>query len=275
MSTLSETKEDVRTENRTGKKVASKARNPSAKYRVYTLVILILLLCLWEIVPRLGLVNEILLPRFSDVASAFYGLVTQPFFFKHFSTTFTEIIVGFVNGVTIGLTLGTTLALSKAAKATLYPFVVALQATPKVVFAPLFVAWFGFGMESKIVMATVISFFPVLINTLVGLELVPESSKMLMRSIRATRMQTFFRVSFPHALPIIFAGIRAAFVFAVIGAIVGEFIGASQGLGYLLNLYNYQLRIDRVFAVIVVLATIGAGGFFFLEWLDKKLIFWR
>ncbi len=271
MSTLSESKEDVRA----AKKTPSKARNPDAKYRVYTLVILIVLLCLWEAVPRLGLVNEILLPRFSAVTSAFVGLVSQPFFLKHFMTTFTEIIVGFVCGVTIGLTLGTSLALSKAVKATLYPFVVAIQATPKVVLAPLFVAWFGFGMESKIVMATVISFFPVLINTIVGLESVPEDSKMLMRSIRATRMQTFFRVSFPHALPIIFAGIRTAFVFAVIGAIVGEFIGASQGLGYLLNLYNFQLRIDRVFSVIVVLATFGAGGFFLLEWLDRKLIFWR
>lgn len=265
------------TETATAKPTQTKKRksNPYAKYRFYTFGILVVIVCLWEALPRLGLVNEILLPRFSAVAVAFHGLVTQPFFAKHFLTTFTEIMVGFVCGVTIGLTLGTTLALSKAAKATLYPFVVAIQATPKVVFAPLFVAWFGFGMSSKIVMAIVISFFPVLINTLAGLESVPENAKMLMRSIRATRMQTFFRVSLPHALPIIFAGVRAAFVFAVIGAIVGEFIGASQGLGYLLNLYNFQLRIDRVFAVILVLASLGAGGFFLLEWLDRKLIFWR
>lgn len=271
MSTQSEAAETMRAPER--KK--EKARNPDAKYRIYTLAILVVILCLWEALPRLGLVNEILLPRFSAVATAFYTLVTQPFFPKHLITTFTEIVVGFACGVALGLTLGTTLAISKAAKATLYPFVVSIQATPKVVFAPLFVAWFGFGMTSKIVMAIVISFFPVLINTLAGLESVPENAKMLMRSIRATRFQTFFRVSLPHALPIIFAGIRAAFVFAVIGAIVGEFIGASEGLGYLLNLYNFQLRIDRVFSVILVLATIGAGGFFLLEWLDRKLIFWR
>jgi NitT/TauT family transport system permease protein len=252
-----------------------KAVNPDAKYRKYTLLIFILLLCIWEALPRLGLVNDILLPRFSSVFMAFLGLVTQPFFPKHLFVTLTEILVGFACGVTIGLTVGIMLAVSKVARAITYPFVVAFQATPKVVFAPLFIAWFGFGMSSKIVMAIVISFFPVLINTVAGLESVPESSKMLMRSIRASRFQTFIRVSLPHALPIIFAGIKAAFVFAVIGAIVGEFIGASEGLGYLLNLYNFQLRIDRVFAVIVVLASIGAGGFFFLEWLDKKLIFWR
>jgi NitT/TauT family transport system permease protein len=110
---------------------------------------------------------------------------------------------------------------------------------------------------------------------MVGLESVPESAKRLMRSIRATPMQTFWKVSLPHALPIIFAGIKAALTFAVIGAIVGEFVGASQGLGYLLDLYNFQLRIDRVFSVIVILASIGAGGYFLLEWLDRKLIFWR
>lgn len=245
------------------------------RYRFYTLGIFLLLLCLWEALPRLGLVNEILLPRFSAVAVALYTLVTQAFFFKHLGVTLSEILIGFVCGVTLGLSLGIMLAVSKAARAITYPFVVAFQATPKVVFAPLFVAWFGFGITSKIVMAIVISFFPVLINTLVGLESVPENARMLMRSIRASSAQTFFKVSLPHALPVIFAGVKAALVFSVIGAIVGEFIGASQGLGYLLNLYNYQLRIDRVFAVIVVLASIGAGGFFLLEWLDKKLIFWR
>lgn len=254
---------------------ARKAANPQARYRLYTLAIFILGLCLWEALPRLGLVNEILLPRFSSVAVAFVGLVSQPFFPKHLFTTLTEILVGFACGVSIGLSLGIALAISNVAKAVMYPFVVAFQATPKVVFAPLFVAWFGFGMTSKIVMAIVISFFPVLINTLTGLESVPDNAKALMRSIRATRLQTFRRVSLPHAMPVIFAGIKAAFVFSVIGAIVGEFIGASEGLGYLLNLYNFQLRIDRVFAVIVVLASIGAGGFFLLEWLDRKLIFWR
>lgn len=252
-----------------------KRANQKARYRLYTLVIFILLLCLWELLPRLGLVNEILLPRFSNVAVALATLVVQPFFPGHLITTLSEILMGFACGVTIGLTLGILLTISPVARAVTYPFVVGFQSMPKVVFAPLFVAWFGFGMTSKVVMAIVISFFPVLINTLAGLESVPESAKMLMRSVRASRMQTFWKVSLPHALPIIFAGIKAALVFSVIGAIVGEFVGASEGLGYLLNLYNFQLRIDRAFAVIVVLASIGAGGFFFLEWLDHKLIFWR
>jgi NitT/TauT family transport system permease protein len=254
---------------------ATRIKKAEPPYRLYTVLILALVIGVWELAPRLGLVNEIIVPRFSKVAVAFWGLVTQPFFPVHLFTTLGEIVAGFAIGVTIGLTLGILLAVFPVAKRVTYPFVVGFQATPKVVFAPLFVAWLGFGMSSKVVMAVVISFFPVLINTLVGLESVPENAKMLMRSIRATRFQTFIKVSLPHALPIIFAGIKAALTFSVIGAIVGEFVGASKGLGYLLDLYNYQLRIDRVFAVIVVLASIGAGGYFLVEYLDRKLIFWR
>jgi NitT/TauT family transport system permease protein len=184
-------------------------------------------------------------------------------------------MIGFVIGTLLGLGIGIALAVWPSAKRLTYPFVVGFQAIPKIVFAPLFIAWFGFGQTSKIVMAVVIAFFPVLINTMVGLESVPADARKLMRSLKATPLQIFWKVSFLHALPIIFAGIQAAFTFAVIGAIVGEFVGAQEGLGYLLNLYNFQLRIDRAFAVIVILAAIGAAGFFVLEWLDRKFIFWR
>ena len=97
----------------------------------------------------------------------------------------------------------------------------------------------------------------------------------LMRSLRATPLQIFRKVSFPHALPLIFAGVKQALTYAVIGALVGEFVGSSAGLGYLLDFYSYQLRIDYVFALIVVLAAVGAILYFVVEWLDKRLIYWR
>lgn len=253
----------------------SAPRDEAWRYRAISLGIVVLLLAAWELAPRLGLVSPIILPAFSRVAAALISLVQQDFFLGHFSVTLMEILVGFVLGTVIGLALGTALAVWPGVKRVAYPFVVGFQAVPKIVFAPLFIAWFGFGPSSKIVMAVVIAFFPVLINTLVGLESVPEDARKLMRSIRATPMQTFRKVSLPHALPVIFAGIKAALTFAVIGAIVGEFVGASEGLGYLVELYNNQLRIDRVFAVVTILAAIGAGGYFLLEWLDRRLIFWR
>ena len=239
------------------------------------MAILLVFISLWETAPRLGLVSAIILPSFSAVFSALLSLVQQDYFFRHFFVTLNEIVIGFVLGTTIGLVLGTALAIWPAVKKVTYPFIVGFQAIPKIVFAPLLIAWFGFGQSSKIVMAIVISFFPVLLNTMVGLESVPEDARKLMRSLKATRWQTFRKVSLPHALPVIFAGVKAALTFAVIGAIVGEFVGASQGLGYLVELYNHQFRIDRVFAVVVVLAGIGAGGYFILEWFDRKLIFWR
>ncbi|EYD75323.1 Hydroxymethylpyrimidine ABC transporter, transmembrane component [Rubellimicrobium mesophilum DSM 19309] len=245
------------------------------RYRLISVAITVVILGLWEIVPALGLVNPIILPQFSKVVWALGTLVIQDFFLQHFTVTLTEILLGFVLGTAIGLALGIALAVWPAVKQVTYPFVVGFQAIPKIVFAPLFIAWFGFDQTSKVVMAIVIAFFPVLINTMVGLESVPQDAKKLMRSLRATPLQTFWKVSLPHALPIIFAGVKAALTFAVIGAIVGEFVGASEGLGYLLDLYNNQLQIDRVFAVIVVLAAIGALGYFLLEWLDRKLIFWR
>ena len=245
------------------------------RYPVGTVLIGFAIIGIWEFLPTVGLVSDIILPPFTDVAVALWTLVTSDFFLRHFTVTLTEIGIGFLLGTAIGLLLGIALAVWRPVKRLTYSYVIGFQAIPKIVFAPLFIAWFGFGQTSKVVMAIVISFFPVLINTMVGLESVPEDARRLMRSLRATPLQMFWKVSFLHALPVIFAGVKAALTFAVIGAIVAEFIGASEGLGYLLEVYNYQLRIDRVFAVIVVLATIGAVGYFALEWIDRKLIFWR
>ncbi|MDB5622761.1 MAG: transporter permease [Devosia sp.] len=252
-----------------------KAGSGDLRFTLITWGVLLLLIGLWETLPRMGMVSAIILPPFSAVAAALWSLMMTDFFLGHFIVTLREILIGFVLGTAIGFAIGVALAIWPTVKRVAYPFVVGFQAIPKIVFAPLFIAWFGFGETSKVVMAVVIAFFPVLINTMVGLESVPADAMRLMRSIRATPMQSFLKVSLPHALPMIFAGVKAALTFAVIGAIVGEFVGASEGLGYLVDLYNNQLRIDRVFAVVVVLAAIGAGGYFLLEWLDKKLIFWR
>jgi NitT/TauT family transport system permease protein len=245
------------------------------KYRVGTAITGVLLFALWELLPRLGLVSEIVLPPFTETITALYTLVTADFFMKHFLVTLNEIAWGFLIGTTIGLVGGIILGVWEPFKKLTYPFVVAFQAIPKIVLAPLFIAWFGYGQSSKVVMAVAIGFFPVLINTMVGLENVPSETVRLMRSLRASRWQIFRKVSLPSAAPLIFAGVKTALTFSLIGAIVGEFVGASTGLGFLLDTYNFQLRIDRVFSVIIILSGIGAIFYFALEWLDKKLIYWR
>lgn len=248
---------------------------PRWKYRLGTLLTGFLIVALWEALPRAGLISHIVLPPFTDTIVALYTLVTSGFFFNHFLVTLNEIAWGFLIGTTIGLVAGIILGLWEFFKKLTYPFVVAFQAIPKIVLAPLFISWFGYGQTSKIVMAIAIGFFPVLINTMVGLENVPNDTIRLMRSLRASPLQIFRKVSLPSAAPLIFAGIKTALTFALIGAIVGEFVGASEGLGFLLDTYNFQLRIDRVFSVIIILSGIGAVFYFTLEWLDKKLIFWR
>jgi NitT/TauT family transport system permease protein len=245
------------------------------KWRMGTLSVAMFLFLIWEFLPRLGLVPPIILPPFTEVVTALYTLVIQDFFLGHFWVTLNEILWGFVLGTAIGLIGGISLGVWEPLKRLIYPFVVAFQAIPKIVLAPLFISWFGYGQASKVVMATVIAFFPVLINTMVGLENVPMDTIRLMQSLKASTMQIFRKVSLPSAAPLIFAGIKTALTFALIGAIVGEFVGASHGLGFLLHTYNFQLRIDRVFSVIIILSAIGAIFYLLLEWLDKKLIFWR
>lgn len=245
------------------------------RWRLGTVVTGLVLFGLWELLPRAGLVSHIVLPPFTDTMVALYTLVTSDFFMGHFLVTLNEIAWGFVIGTTIGLAIGILLGVFEPLKRLTYPFVVAFQAIPKIVLAPLFIAWFGYGQTSKIVMAIAIGFFPVLINTMVGLENVPIETIKLMRSLKASKAQIFRKVSLPSAAPLIFAGIKTALTFALIGAIVGEFVGASEGLGFLLDTYNFQLRIDRVFSVIIILSLIGGVFYFVLEWLDKRLIFWR
>jgi NitT/TauT family transport system permease protein len=245
------------------------------KYRAGSVLIAIVLFGMWEALPRAGLVPSIILPPATDTFGALYTLVIAPFFMGHFLVTLNEIFWGFVIGTTIGLVIGIILGVWGPVKRLFYPFVVAFQAIPKIVLAPLLISWFGYGQASKIAMAIVISFFPVLINTMVGLESVPKDMIRLMQSLRASKMQIFRKVELPSAAPLMFAGVKTALTFALIGAIVGEFVGAKEGLGFLLYTYNFQLRIDRVFSVIIILSSIGGILYFAVEWLDKKLIYWR
>lgn len=245
------------------------------RWRAGTAAVAVLIFAVWEMLPRLGLVSEIILPPISEVLYALYTLVQQEFFAGHFFVTLNEVLWGFVIGTAIGLLGGILFGVWEPIKRLMYPFVVAFQAIPKIVLAPLLISWFGYGQASKIVMAIVISFFPVFINTMVGLENVPSDSLRLMRSLKASRWQIFRKVSLPSAAPLMFAGVKTALTFALIGAIVGEFVGASEGLGFLLHTYNFQLRIDRVFSVIIILSAVGAVFYLLLEWLDNKLIFWR
>ena len=145
---------------------------------------------------------------------------------------------------------------------------------PKIAIAPLIVVWFGFDTSSKVVIAATVAFFPVLVNVVVGLKTIDAGKLELMRSLRATRWQTFRLVQFPNALPFVFAGLDVAIVFSVLGAIVGEFVGAQRGLGNLILQFNMTLDIAGVFAVLIMLSLMGVALHLIMQAIQRRIIFW-
>jgi NitT/TauT family transport system permease protein len=153
--------------------------------------------------------------------------------------------------------------------------VVALQTLPKIAIAPLILVWVGLGIESKIIIAALVSFFPMLVNTIVGLKAASADKIELMHALTASRAKTFFLVRLPEALPYIFAGLQIGIVLAVLGAIVGEFVGAKAGLGYLIIQMNYTMDVAGMFAVLVILGVMGVALNVIVTMLRRRIIFWQ
>lgn len=181
----------------------------------------------------------------------------------HAGVTFWESLLGFLLGVVVGLPLAVLITTSPLLARTVYPLLVASQAVPKVALAPIFVVWFGFGLLPKVLIAFSIAFFPVVVNTIAGLERTPTDMIRLMRSLGSSPLEIFWRVRIPMASPYIFAGLKISSAFAVVGAIVGEFIAATDGLGYLQMIANNNLQIPLLFGCLVLLSLLG-GAIYYL-----------
>jgi NitT/TauT family transport system permease protein len=236
--------------------------------------VFLLVLAVWEwVIPLLG-VDDYVLPLPSQILEAMLRLFGDPLFWQHMSVTVRESLIGFVIGVGIAVVLGTAISQVRLVEKTLMPYVVAFQTVPKVALAPLFVVWFGFGLTSKIVMAAVISFFPMLINVIEGLRAADADKIQMLTVFGASKTQIFRMVRLPSAMPFIFAGLDIAIVFAILGAVVGEFIGAKEGLGYLLLQTNYNFDIAAMFAVLVVLSVLGLLAHFLIRFTQHKVAFW-
>ncbi|MCC7225992.1 MAG: ABC transporter permease [Burkholderiaceae bacterium] len=188
--------------------------------------------------------------------------------------TLSEAMMGFGLAAVAGIVLGGLIAQFPLVDKTLYPYLIAIQTTPKVAIAPLFIIWFGFGMTSKVVIAATVAFFPVLVNVISGLKSTDPERIELMRSLRATRWQTFRMVMFPSALPVIFAGLNIAVIFSLLGAIVGEFLGSRQGLGNAIMQMNVNLDTAGVFASLFVLSSIGIALHVVMGAIQRRLLFW-
>lgn len=234
----------------------------------------ILVLALWELIPRLFGVSQLLFPPFSSVAEALWTGLARGVILDALAVTLFEAVSGFLIGSTVAITMAALITRSELLERALVPYLVSLQSLPKVALAPLLVVWLGFGYGSKIAIAGIISFFPVLINAIIGFTTVEGEKLELMRSLCASRWQVFRIVLFPNALPFIFAGLNVAVVFCVTGALVGEFVGATKGLGVLLMQMNFNMDISGMFAVLIVLAFMGGSLHAIIRFLHRKIVFW-
>ncbi len=239
-----------------------------------SIALLVVLLGAWEVLYRAGAIHQVLFPPPSAVAGALGSLLSSPEFYANYRITLFEILVGFVLGITVGFILGVLFTLLPRVRAVMYSYMVAFQALPKIVLAPLFVVWFGFGPSSKVAMALTICFFPVLVNTMLGFTLVDSDRLKVMRSLLATRWQILTKLRLPGALPTVFAGIKTALTLAIFGTIAAEFTGASVGVGPMVKNYNSLILVDYVLALVLTLVALGWIAYGLMNWIDRKLTFW-
>ncbi|MDH3682412.1 MAG: ABC transporter permease [Acidimicrobiia bacterium] len=236
---------------------------------------LVVVVGLWALAADRGWVSERILPPPLDVWRSFWNLLTDGILFDHLGVTLWEVFAGFVLGSAGGFLIAVAGSLWVPFRRVIYPYMVALQVTPRVAIAPLLFIWLGFGAFPKIVLAATICFFPVMINTLTGLTIVDEESDELFRSLGATRRQRFFRLALPGAMPVIFAGLKTAISLALIGAIVGEFVSAQEGLGLLIQRFSFQLNSSAAYAVLLTLTAIGLALYGLMELIDRWVVFWN
>ena len=229
---------------------------------------------LWESLVRMFHVPRYILPAPSLVAMAFYRGIASMVYVDNLWITLLETLLGFALGTALAFLLGTMVALSRRFEYYLYPFIVMFQALPKVALAPLIVVWFGLGLSSKVVNAALIAFFPLMVNTILGLRSADEDRINLMRSLDASETQIFWMLRLPGALPFIMAGVEVAMIFALIGAIVAEFVGAQSGLGVLIQSLNFSADIAGVFSVLLILSVLGLVLNQVIVLVRRRVLFW-
>lgn len=237
-------------------------------------LVLVAVLAMWEVGVRVLEVEAFVLPPPSAIWDSLLMQLESDQFWGHVWVTTQEAMIGFAIGVVSAVVLGTAISQIRIVEKTLMPYIVAFQTVPKVALAPLFVVWFGFGLTSKIVMAAVISFFPMLINVIEGLRSADADRIQMLKVFGAGRAQVFRKVQLPSAMPFIFAGLDIGIVFAILGAVVGEFIGAQEGLGYLLLQTNYNFDIAGMFAILVVLSLMGLIAHAIIRLIQRRVTFW-
>jgi NitT/TauT family transport system permease protein len=240
---------------------------------VYPTATVIIALVVWEAASALLKVPPYLLPPPSKILAAL--LANAGPIVAHSWATLQEVLLGFFASILVGVPIAVAIVSSRIVEKSLYPLLVGSQVVPKIALAPLFVVWLGFDMAPKVLVVFLIAFFPIVIDSIIGLRSVEIEKLYLVQSMGANPFQAFFTIRLPQALPNIFGGLKIAITLAVVGAIVGEFIGADKGLGRLLLLANGNMDTAMLFAGIAALTIMGVLLFLVIDVLERLLLPWH
>ncbi len=240
---------------------------------VLPMFILLAVLGIWEAGVYIRNTPHFILPPPSKIVVTLF--VKRELLLKHSFVTLQEMVLGFALAISIGVPLAILMFEFPILEKAFYPYVIGSQTVPVFAIAPLLVMWFKFGIASKVVMAAIIVFFAIVLNTLDGLKSTDPDTVNLFRILRASRWQILWKVRIPSALPFIFSGAKIGISISTIGAVIGEWLGASAGLGYLMLYANAQLRTSLVFAAILCLTVLGLGLFAIMTLLERFVMPWR
>ena len=233
----------------------------------------------WQLVTMLGLVSAIILPTpmetLVDIIFVGKNLLTAGYMLPALWITTKEVIYGFALAIAIGFSLGVLVGETAFGERAVMPYLVAIDTMPKVAFAPLFVAWLGFGIESKVALAAFIATFPIVVGTAAGLHAADSNARMLFKTMGASRMQTLIKMKLPTGLPQIFTGLKIGSVGVMAGAITGEFLGGGKGFGELIRVAASQLNTPRVFSLIIYLSVLGLALYMLVTYIQRRFVFWH
>jgi len=248
--------------------------NTRLKTTIISILIFACVVGLWEAAIVINTVPPYIVPAPSRIFQALVNGLGSGLYWRHIAVTMTEVVGGFAVGLTMALILGMAIALSPRVETYFYPYIIMFQSMPKVALAPVLVIWFGLGITSKIVNVALISFFPILVNTIVGLRSVDPDRINLMRSLGASKWQIFKMLRLPNALPFIVAGVEVGIIMSLLGAIVAEFVGAEAGLGMLIQSMNNTLDVAGQFSILIILSVIGLSLSKIAGFIGDRLLFW-
>ncbi|HLT02235.1 MAG TPA: ABC transporter permease [Geminicoccaceae bacterium] len=234
---------------------------------------------LWQFLTTLNVISPIILPTPLEVAYDLTvvgaNLLSGDYMLAALWITTKEVIYGFALAIAIGFSLGVLVGETAFGERAVLPYLVAIDTMPKIAFAPLFVAWLGFDIASKVALAAFIATFPIVVATAAGLHAADESARMLFKTMGATRWQTLIKMKLPTGLPHIFTGLKIGAVGVMAGAITGEFLGGGKGFGELIRVAASQLNTPRVFSLILYLSLLGLALFLSVVWIQRRFVFWH